>query len=139
MMWFVVYINHARREITSGKEWAFVAGTSAVFGLFAFSFLNSPVSLNTDGRSIWAANRIGQVVSYTMPWRNVNRVYVQRIAGSRLSHGYEQLVVESVSGSKLEVGQVSDFVYITQRRDQLTQFLEARGVEVSNDPPPAKP
>ena len=139
MMWYVAYVNHARRDVTSGKEWAFVAGVSAILGLLAFSFFSSPVSFETDGSSIWAANRIGQVTSYTMPWRNVNRVYVQEIAGSRLSSSFQQLVVVSVSGSKIVVGQVSDLGYIKQRRDQLTQFLAARGVKVSNDPPPAKP
>lgn len=74
-----------------------------------------------------------------MPWRNVERVYVEQVKGSRLSSSYERLLVVSVSGSRLEVGQVSDLAYITQRRDQLTQFLEARGVKVSNDLPPAKP
>ena len=136
---FEIYMDRTEGKPMSGKHWASVASTSFWLCLSGWIFFGAHVSLDTDGRLIWAADRTGQVVSQKIPWRSVKRVYVEKMRVSRSFVDNYRLMVVSASGSTLEIGQVSDLAYITQRRDQLTQFLEARGVKVSNDPPPAKP
>ena len=134
-----VFGTHTERKEISGGHWLVIAWWSAGLCLFGYLFLNQPVAASLDERSIWATNRLGQVASPTIPWLNVERVYVEQVRGGFRSSSYHRLVVESVTGSHLEFGQVNNSLFIDDTRDSLTSWLLTRGVKVSNDPPPAKP
>jgi hypothetical protein len=137
LIWFGFFFNPGGKKRVN---WEFLlpALFFTSFSLWiAFLWFTQPVQVTVSNDSIWTENRLKNVTSNSLQWKDLSHVYVTR--KELLRGSYEYISIEDKIGGKIQIGNSHSLFDLYPPRDQLTAWLKARGVEVSNDRPPLKP
>ena len=106
-----------------------------------FILLLRPTYIKATWNYIWLENGFQNRITEPVLIEKVKKLYIKQFKGKARGYTfkYKSLVIADERQTLFTIGSTEGSYQLTKPRDQLTQLLEARGVKVSNDPPPAKP
>ena len=101
---------------------------------------SNPLWIRVYKSSLWTENTYGFSLSKPIALTSIENVYISRSqTKGRGSYSFCAIMIVNNQDAVYNVGRADRCSQLIPARDQLTQLLEARGVKVSNDPPPTKP
>jgi hypothetical protein len=127
-----------------GERWNFLKYTVPwICGFVVFYVAlahTNQLWVRVRGNLVYGENTYGFYNQKFLFIENINRVYIVsgKVIG-KSSYTYYRLIVADRYDSWFSVGMAAGPSFLVPARDQLTRFLQTRGVKVSNDPPPSKP
>ena len=127
--------------ISRGKRWNFLKFTAPWICGFVIFYVaiahTNQLWIHVQNNLVYSENTYGFRNQKYLFVENINRVYIlrRRVTG-RNPYTYYRLIVADRYNAWFDAGMASGPSFLVPARDQLTQLLEARGVKVSNDPPP---
>jgi hypothetical protein len=129
---------------SEGKRWNFLKSTIPwMFGFVIFCVALAHMNqlwIRVENDLVYSENTYGFRDEKSLFVENINRVYILsgKVTGKN-SYTYYRLIVADRYDDWFSVGRSAGPSFLVPARDQLTRFLESRGVKVSNDPPPKTP